>query len=347
MKISRKEFFLLSFTKKHSSKILKFNELLFPFLTSISFFLAVVESFTYEGFVNKFLILSVNQFIALYLLSLSLIYLKYHKKIKKKLLPVSNLVLELNKILFIPILMFYYILTGLEIRHYSNYVFSTFHIIPGNTKKLVFLSTALLILYIALFVYKKPIKYFHQKINVLFLVKTAFFSLLFMFVFFGLLDTTQQIAEGLSITTKLLNIPFEQRKEDLSGGGAVSWGFKFSNFIKNNSEENSVIFIPPPIDSWQLTGNRHYMLGLLYPRVLIQDKENLFADIPQNANYVFISYGEWNGIDKGWPKIHISKNKIEKIILIDRYTSEIQVITDADYNVDSRQEIWGLIKLKD
>ena len=346
MRISRKSLPQSKDTRKYLPKILKLNEILFPYLISVSFFLAIIECFTYEGFVSKFLILSINQFIAICIFSSSLIYLKYQNKIKKKLFPTTDFVLEMNKIIFIPTFIFYYILISLEARHYSNYVFSTFHIIPNNTKKLILMSTSLLILHVALRVYKKPIKFFHQSIDVLFLMKTVFLSLLFVFTFSGCLDTTEKIIGNVSATTKLLNIPFEQRRESLGGGGAISWGFKFSDFIKNNSEKDSIIHIPPPIDSWKLTGNRHYMLGLLYPRVLIQDKENLSADIPQNANYVFISYGEWNGVDKGWPKIHIPKNKIEKIILIDRYTSEIQVITDADYSVDSYQETWGIIKLK-
>jgi hypothetical protein len=146
-----------------------------------------------------------------------------------------------------------------------------------------------------------------------------------------------------------LKHPYEDRYLNKMGGNyGMGWIYTYSKFLRANIPEDAIVFIPPQASSWRMEGNLWYMRYFLHPRTLL-GSDAIIMDPPETAEYILIAHGAWRGEeDHVWPKIEISAENVDKIILIDRDNLQTELIENQSYipSENLEKETWGLIKLK-
>lgn len=124
----------------------KINLNVFPFILAFAFFVSILESYTYIGFFQKHFYIASS---LIYLLSfINFVGLTRSKGLLEKLYKkqIIRVLLGLGTLTFFVFTFLYVILNEMEVFHYDNFVFATFHIWPGSLIVPVVLSfeTALL-----------------------------------------------------------------------------------------------------------------------------------------------------------------------------------------------------------
>lgn len=128
------------------NKILEINKSIFPYLISLSFFFLFLECYMYIGFLRKYILVDSRFFLFFSIISIILLFYSWIRDSNYRSETLVNFILNFNSLLFLPIVIFYWIMMISNIVKYSNYVFATFHIQPQNFMNIIYLSLALLIL---------------------------------------------------------------------------------------------------------------------------------------------------------------------------------------------------------
>lgn len=134
---------------KITKNLVNLNLIVFPFILVISTFISVIESYKYIGFFQKHINISPN---LIYLISfVSFIILLRSEGILDKIKKNNfiSLFYKLGTISFFISLLLYFVFNELETANYDNYVFATFHMLPGS------LITTVLLLFMAGYIYSK------------------------------------------------------------------------------------------------------------------------------------------------------------------------------------------------
>lgn len=327
---------------------LVFNYSLFPILWSLSFFVGVLESFTYPGFAFRYMFLPFYLMFGLTILSgitlrLSIVLLKPKRHQYSQYLLLSSL----NKILIIPIVVSYMLVNLLDIWNYHNYVFSLIHLQPELYLWPTFLSVFLFIL-----------DFQDKKINLL-LEGCLKAAIKFKFKnFIGyILITMSLIFISMAILTNFIyvvlnslkSIAFIVKNIDYTYDDKMRhvWGsyYDYMKFVNENTSENAKILIPPQESPWLSEGNVNLSRYFVYPRRLYNGQGNEI-DI-KDVDYVLIAWGSWQIEDQtkyGWPK---EKLEAEEILLYDIHSKTVAKMNiDYDPNDDIFKNSWGIIKLK-
>lgn len=141
-----------------------------------------------------------------------------------------------------------------------------------------------------------------------------------------------------------VRVPFSDRFTYKQGGTTYyGWIWPYSLFLIKHTPSDAVLVIPPQNNIWKMEGNNDYFRWFMYPRKLVSLQD---GQIPEQATHLLIALGECNISECGWPKITIPKERIAKIILIDRETQEEVTITDMPYRLDTDKFKWGIIELQ-
>jgi len=340
-------------TKKHKEilfkKILTINKSIFPYLMTLSFFFMLLESYMYIGFLRKFILVDSRFFLVLSILSIIFIVYSRASSRKHTLSKVEDIVLNLNALLFFPLLVFYLIMIVSNSVKYQNYIFTTFHIQPQNFFNVVILSFLLFVLKFINFIrganrliLSKVIQN-HFTMSNNYRVKSVLFIVIYpftLYIFINLFSVFHKDINNLVFISTHINYSYDQKMEEY-------WGFyyDFIKFVKDNTPENSVIVIPPQETPWLTEGNEWVDRYFLYPRKLVQGTYDSLPD--GDFDYVMVAWGTWNTPDKeryGWPKVNV---KAEKIIYIN---SKDNAMYDYFGNYDPKdqrnQESYGLIEIK-
>lgn len=291
----------------------------------------VVEIIKYDGFIKKHLLISLDQ---IFLFSVVLMSFLVFNNNLKNIIP--NKYFLINKFLTLPVLFIYLLFTILETINYPNYVYSTFNINYTRIDELLLLCIILLIPNF----YSSKYTTIFNKASISKKIAVIFFSTITAFALFQAQILIGNISTDIAKIVQAAIFSDKDRFEIKAGPGVISDGYKYTNFVIENTEPNSVIQIPPNIDAWKSTGNKVYMRGFLYPRVLIQNENDLLID---EADYILISKGLWHGENNGWPKQSIPKEIIDYIIYFDMSTGETTRYY-SDYVHNNNR--WGIIKLK-
>jgi len=306
-------------------KLIKANTLFFPFLVFSTYAFIILESYSYIGVLRRFILVDSRFLILLAMISTILL-------IGRRLNSLCFLTFKINKIIFILSLIAYLVMQFLESLHFHNYVFSTYHIQPTNFFYIVVFA-------FLIFIISRLLK---QK---LFALNTSVIRLIIttvtIFVFInGLVKTVDAAMYSDVYILTHLNSSYDYKM-------AERWGiyYDYMKFVKANTPEKASILIPPQELPWYSTGNRGLDLYFLFPRNLDNGSYNNLVDL-KKYDYILLSWGEWNEVEKdryGWPK---EKIMAEKIIYFDPATKLTkEKIKDYDPK-DVTDGVWGLIKIK-
>lgn len=108
--------------------------------TILIFSFSFLESSFYLGFVQKHFFVNFNYLLIFYFLSATLLF-------RFKQISISSKLNKLNQYLFLPILLFYFLLIFLEEYNYTNFVYTYFHLNPANFIYLPLISIIILFIY--------------------------------------------------------------------------------------------------------------------------------------------------------------------------------------------------------
>lgn len=339
----------------HISKILDSlekttNLLVLPYLLPATLILGLLEVVSYPGFLKKYTLIDFRWLAVLttFLLFFAL-YTQFRKKKTSKYSEPFLLVLfyKFCYFLWIPLTVSFFIFEYLEFSHYPNYVFATFHIQHKNfgpIYSLVTLSAALNV-----FGFSKAVHAQFQRIlqkfsdtQRLILLTVIFVALIQSF------GTLSVFYNELGPNLGYLGLDYQARMiKSLGGKDSYGWMIPYTQFINEQTPADAILFLPPQMANWEMSGNGGYMRYFVHPRKTISATE-ILSPVPTEATHVLISHGEWigGGENWGWPKITIPAEDIEKITYLDRRTGEVSVVYGVNYEDNPDIDEWGVITLK-
>ncbi len=310
-------------------------------------FFLFLESFTFSGFIAKYLLIDVP-----IVATASFVFLIWgtYRQIKNKqstdlITKEEKLLLLLNRLLLLPVGLIYIIVNNIEAEHYPNYVYSEYHIHPN-----ALLRVLLYVLLITAFRWFIT-DYFKQKDSFIkrYFSQLQVFELFLLFalgpMFFSSFNTLiRDYADSrylaVNWNTPVSERMFDQRRHTEK----MAWVAEYSDFINSQTESTDTIMLPPNIAPWLSTGNELLMRWFLYPRNVV--KGELIANNFDAVDHVLIAHGLWtDGYEHelvAWPKETIESKLISSISYLDRDSSNVSESTASDYQI-SEKEKWGII----
>lgn len=289
------------------------------------------EFFMYVGFIKNNTGISINFFVALSILVITIFRLIINKFNKRHV----GILFRINKLLFYTLIFIFVILLFLEYFMYPNFVYSKFSLDLLGVIPVIFVS-----FYLWIIGFWK-LSYISNK---KFPIATELLFYIICMISLNSLNTTFQDAIKKNVfIVKHIDYNYFQKMNE-------QWGlsYRYLLFVKENTEENSSIVIPPQTTIWYATGNAGIVRYFLYPRILASPGYTFgkFSDY-YNYDYVLISWGEWpdgNKNDYGWPK---EKINAEKIIYWDDTTNSTRTeYKNYDPSDKENYKGWGIIKIK-
>ncbi len=332
-------------------KILRLNYYLFPFVTIMSLSFLFVESVTYSGFLSQYLILNAKAFMFLDLLSGILLVFPGNKLKYKKEGQINSLckfLFQLNYLITPVLCVFYYLMISAEATNYSNYVFSTFHVIPDNFIYFAFLSVCVSIFgiffegnFLGLTLSVLPMS--KGRGGKLEAVREFSALLIFLSVFlltaWNGIGTMKIVIKNNIFIFRNLGYTYDQKM-------LTSWNdlYRYLQLVKRVTPENSVIKIPPSVRPWLSEGNSVLVRYFLYPRKLISPDEPESQKL--DPDYFFVAKGLWKVSDPseyGWPREDVDA---ERIYYFDLESGKISEENKKFFASDPKNKnSWGLIKV--
>ena len=312
---------------KQFEKFRKINGFIFPVLVFVAYSFSLAESYSYIGFLRKYILVDSRFFLILVIISAALL-------IGKKLNSLSVLVFEVNSIIILPVsLILYLAMQFLESFHFHNYVFSRYHIQQTNFFYLVFLS-------MVIFLISRIIK---QKVT---FPETSVIKMAIVLIFAAVfLDGTVKTVDAAFYSDIYIlshvNASYDFKMSE-------QWGayYDYIKFVKTYTPDSASILVPPQELPWLSTGNVGLDRYFLFPRNLGNGTSSKPMDL-SNYDYVLLVWGEWANADKstyGWPKVPI---KAEKIIYFDSGTGKAsEKVGNYDPVLSPANGVWGIIKVK-
>jgi hypothetical protein len=304
--------------------IAKINRIMFPCLVGLSFFLIILESYKYTGFLAKYIHIDVKTILVIVLVSSLLVA-------ERKLTALSNLIFKINIFILPASLVVYFLMQYLEATNFLNYVFSKYHFQPAIFIYVVFLSLALLLVSC---LNKK--KFFLQKVSVTERAVVLVFIIIFIDGITGVVNMASY--RDVYILTHI-HASYDSKMREKLGTY-----YDYIKFVKMNTPESARILTPPMQGPWYSSGNVGMNRYFLFPRNLGNGTYNSPMDLTK-YDHVLLAWGEW-GIDESdfaWPKIFV---KAEKVIYFDPVTNIMKEIKgNYDPDLSRKNGIWGIIKL--
>jgi hypothetical protein len=330
----------------------KRNSILFPYLVILSLFFSVLESGTYEGFVGNSLLIDARMFWILMVISGILVVLSAPRDTATKSFkdPMVNLVLRGNALVFPVIIFVYWILIYAEAKHYSNYVFSTYHIQPALFLNVLLISSYLITIYVIFRSDSKKLRKLKIDINSKlsrikkeglqkFIVVILSLALLLAYIIPQIRETFNAVFSADIYLFTHLKATYDEKMR-------VQWKFysDYMKFVNDNTSDGSVIVIPPQENPWLTEGNAGLDRYFVYPKHIISGTYDSLPNV--DFDYVLIAHGTWLPKDLSrydWPKVYVPA---EKIFYIDPTTLDVtEIIKDFDPKDPANKNVWGLIKV--
>lgn len=311
-----------------------------PIVLYFALFLILVEAVIYPGFLSKYIFFN-SKHIAFFSFLVSM-FLVYFDNLKRN--TITNTLFSLNYLMVPIFISSYFLLVIEENNNFPNYVFSVYHIHIAQIKAALFLSLG--ILFIDIFGKKIETlkrtfeRYFLSDNKYLRLQNYLLVILVFTFVTFNSLSIIDLFISNYSdiLSNPLISYEEKQNKKVPL--------YNFFQFIKNSTESNSTILIPPQESPWLTVGNEGFIRYFLYPRNLVKGKiDNNDLD---NIDYIILAKGSWHVDDisqYGWPRESIDN---VEILLYDNDNNETSSYHKNEYRYETNSELskkWGLIKV--
>jgi len=306
-----------------------------PTVWLVAIVTSLAETYYYPGVISKHT--PINAFLIYLLFGIVGLFGLYGSEWKEKQLRMFRLLCNFSVYIFGVVYLYFYLL---EKTQYHNYVFTTFHIHPGQ------LAVSLAISIYGYTVSSKGVLLTilanRQKIFKWFPITVIVVWILFQ----NLIDVGISAAKDLSFMAKNPTASYDQKMEEKLG----KQFYNYVLFVKDNTPEDSTILIPPfPANPWPQTGNIPYMTYFLHPRILLNGEEysSKYNYVEDGIDYVLVVWGEMRPTigehTNGWPKFDVEADKI--IYFTSEYESRVEE-KNYQFRDEDNKEAWGIIEVK-
>ncbi len=321
---------------------LKINYFLFPFLYPLVICLILLEAYMYSGFLAKNIFIPLKLILFLFVIAgvlVNSIEAKIPSLRKRKFSQISYRGLFwINLIILLVSLLAVSIFIAIDDAHFDGYVYThLFHLQPRVLRAIPLMGIFILVFNLLgpnLGLIKKRLK----SINFVFII------ILVLLLSENLIMLLPKMFYRTAFVISHLNFTYDQKME-------AKWGdfYNYMVFVRENTPEDAIIMYPPQKYPWMNVGNGGLIRYFLYPRHIVQNYSNEYAQIEGSADYVMIAWGGWSCEAErchGWPKIKVPA---EWMLYKKKNSIEIEnKFEDTVYNPDDNinHEAWGLIKIK-
>lgn len=247
-----------------------------------------------------------------------------------KVLKPNFSLLVLNKLIMFVSAGIYICFLLLELFNYTNYVLSSFGI---------FFSPFLyLFLFCVVFTFLSDfkIKSFSGNQNSRYALVIMSILLINLYILTG---------NFIGSIAKEIDLIIENAGEDydVKMAARITDFYWFAKFVKENTPEDAVIYLPDQMAPWQRGGNPFYMRYFLYPRKLVAGYYSLSDYNGPRITYYVVSFGDSKRysekLRKQWPQFSINARKI--------IFEDGEVLYNKEYNPDNPifQNQWAIVEI--
>lgn len=336
-------------------RCITFLYFIFPFLVVTSYTLLFIEAFSYRGIVRKILLFDSSIWLGVTVLVgfLSQILRSRDNSVIQGSL--YTLVLKMNLLLLPVVLVITYVFSTLELNHYPNYVYSTFHINPQNLKQAINFGISLVIIQLIPsilenFKVEPSLKFFIKSVKKrnhwLIIRQVSAVLAIYLLVTYAVNSFVATLNSSMLGSWYILsnyNASYDDKMR-------VVWGdfYTYMSMVKELTPENAIIIHPPQKNPWQLEGNQFIDRYFLYPRTLVSAKNLSKVRKEETGVYIMLAWGNSSyppadGDSFGWPNFDI---KATRVLFFDLKTRQIQTIEGPyKYTDPINKNAWGLIEL--
>lgn len=312
--------------------------IIYLFLISTSAVSALLESISYTGFIEKHLpFSSSNIYIVTFVVAI--IVINYGRKFPSLIFRSALAV----KYIAISSAITTTILLMVEGLTYDNFVYSTIHLRPENLPTLALI----LAFHYSLIYTKKPKLPFVNKKGVKILLNYPKVLILLVLGYYFILNSVITLKNMTKVFVEIIQNPRASYGEKMSK--RYSGSFEYFQLVKQHTEDDASIIIPPQLYPWGTVGNGGMAKYFLYPRRVYNGAyDDLLRDnFEEEFNYVMIARGTWlysEYTDDGWPRVDV---EAESVTYFDLETGTSTTV-DGDFTTTDKEQYgyWGIIKVK-
>lgn len=327
------------------NKIVRSNVSLFPYIWVTSIVLIVIESVTYDGFIQKYLLLDIKLLIALLVVS-GFLARSTSFTVPALLTPeVKNrymLLGEFNKLLLPSMIVVSYLLfifrqTGSDSILFTN----TNRIYPETFVYIPFLSLFLIYLNVSQFGRMN-----RSDLNDMLMTSPKQFlsviliPIIILWIILGnALGSWKYFFPQLKTIARHPFASYDWKMTDQVGPV-----FGYYQFVNQNTPENAVIFHPKLQGRWGDVSNQGFTRYFVYPRNLIAEDE--VAGKKETITHVFLIGNKtlFGGKQDSWPDFKVPATKI--VYYSPDNSTPITFYGDYEPNLTEYPGYWGIIEVK-
>lgn len=307
---------------------MKLNIRIFIITTLVVVFtLLFLEVFKYPGFLKKYVFFDPFSIMGIYFVFYS-VYI--NRLLRKDILIIKYI----SVVLIIFCTVIYLFASCLNAIYYPNYFYYKYHVVPDLLINLIIFPSTILLINTGFIS-----KYIHT-------FKHKAMMLASIFICIHIVASTSQTLNLVIKDTMFIifhsQYSYEMKMKEF-------WGeyYNFIIFVKENTEENATILIPPQEYPWLFEGNGALDRYFLYPRKLLSASRIINVQEVGQVDYIIISKGfASQNIEEYelWPMQPIKSKSYLFVDLTKNTTTTYQ----GNYNVNDIGENtgWGLINLK-
>lgn len=343
-------------------KALRVNRFVFCILVPVTLLFLLVESYTYEGFLELHFFINSKWILRITYISIAFLVLERFTTKSYRALKIEDKIFKTSRFLFPFSFVLYFLMETINLIFYSNYVFSLFHIQPSNFAKIVGLMFTLFVIkyaerhamriteFLKSSVQLENILRKQNHIQTKSLTMPVALTLLIIsvsaYTAINFIGTFKNAYLDTVFILKHANYSYEQKIES-------KWGilYKLISLVKNETETGSLVLIPEYKPPHSVDGRNEYYRYFLNDR-LIKNYE-MDTDV-YLYDYVVLASGylhpQYDGPRQGdyiWPNFLIGSDEIHYLVRDnDGNYSEHVLHSNYDPNEFGGKEIWGIIKIK-
>jgi hypothetical protein len=299
-----------------------------PVAVAFTYVVLLLDTVKYPGFAGNHFLIDAKVYFAVTLVLLIF---------SDTRLKLTDLVLKINRLLWIPISLIYLGFILLEGAHFTNYILSTFKF---HLDGLVLVALFSLSIYL-IEKFKEIIPKSVKGIGILYPM------MILSIVFFMVKNTVYAVHTGVSRNSYILFHLSDSYDDKMFYEWKIA--YQFMMFVKNNTPTDATIVLPPMQDPWLMgSGNDHFVRAFLYPRKLLQEPI-IIPDIKEFGpnTYILITWGKEackpDPECHGWPRQDITAKKI--IYKDPNSDNVIKIKENTVYSLKDDRYVYGIIEL--
>ena len=343
-------------------KTFRVNRFVFCILVPVTLLLLLVESYTYEEFLELHFFINSKWVLGITYISIAFLVLERFTTKSYRAFKIEGKIFKTSQYLFPFSFVLYFLMETLNLIFYSNYVFSLFHIQPSNFAKIVGLMFTLFVIKYAEKHTVQITEFLKSSVqlgNILrkqnyiqtksLTIPTALTLLIIsvsVYVATNFIGTFKDVYLDTVFILKHADYSYEQKIES-------KWGilYKLISLVKNETGTGSLILIPEYKPPHSVDGRNEYYRYFLNDRLIKNYEKDtdiyLYDYVVLTSGYLHSQYDGPRQGDYVWPNFLIKSEEIHYLVRDKNGNySKQSLYSNYDASEFDGKEVWGIIKIK-